>query len=151
MENCRLIGTVDARLDTKGRVFLPAAFRRCLHAEEGFSLILRKDIFENCLVLYTQEERYNRLDVLRSRLSQWNRQQRQIFRQFVSDAEWVTLDAGGRFLIPKRYLKMVGIEQEITFVGMDDTIEIWAKGCHADGFSSDLGNLLENTMDAIPQ
>lgn len=39
----------------------------------------------------------------------------------------VTLDANGRFLIPKRYLKMAGISQEIKFIGMDDTIEIWSR------------------------
>ena len=31
------------------------------------------------------------------------------------------------FLIPKRYLKLANIEQEVRFIGMDDTIEIWAK------------------------
>ena len=31
-----------------------------------------------------------------------------------------------RLLLPKRYLKMAGIEGEVTFIGMDDTIEIWA-------------------------
>ena len=46
---------------------------------------------------------------------------------FVTDAEIVSLDANGRFLIPKRYLKMAGISQEIKFIGMDDTIEIWSR------------------------
>lgn len=45
----------------------------------------------------------------------------------MADAEIVSLDANGRFLIPKRYLKMAGISQEIKFIGMDDTIEIWSR------------------------
>lgn len=48
-----------------------------------------------------------------------------IYRQFVSDVEFVTLDGNGRFLIPKRYLKMANINQQIKFIGMDDCIEIW--------------------------
>ena len=49
------------------------------------------------------------------------------FRQFVADVEIITLDSNGRFLIPKRYLKLASIEQEVRFIGMDSTIEIWAK------------------------
>ena len=39
----------------------------------------------------------------------------------------ISLDGNGRFLIPKRYLKFAGIEQELKFIGVDDTIEIWSK------------------------
>ena len=51
----------------------------------------------------------------------------QLHSTFVSDVEIITLDANGRFLIPKRYLKMAHIEQDVRFIGMDNTIEIWAK------------------------
>jgi MraZ protein len=40
--------------------------------------------------------------------------------------ELVTLDGNGRFLIPKRYLRMADITQDIKFIGMGDTIEIWS-------------------------
>ena len=50
-----------------------------------------------------------------------------IFRQFVSDVEIITLDSSGRFLISKRYLKLAGIDQEVRFIGLGDTIEIWSK------------------------
>ena len=36
------------------------------------------------------------------------------------------LDGNGRFLISKRLLKVAEIEQDIQFIGMDNTIEIWA-------------------------
>ena len=48
-----------------------------------------------------------------------------VYRQFVSDVETIVLDGNGRFLIPKRYLKMANIDQQIKFIGMDDCIEIW--------------------------
>ena len=37
------------------------------------------------------------------------------------------MDASGRILIPKRYLKLVSIETEIRFLGVDNTIEVWSK------------------------
>ena len=49
-----------------------------------------------------------------------------MFRQFVSEAEVVTLDGNGRFLITKRLQKIAAIEQDIQFIGMDNTIEIWS-------------------------
>src|SRR5574344_843807 len=136
----RLIGTTDAKVDTKGRVFLPVVFRRALQSSEGIRLIMRKDIFENCLVVYTEDEWYRRLDALRSKLSIWNREQQMLFRRFVTDVEWLALDSDGRFLIPKRYLQMAGITQDVTFVGMDSTIEIWAKGKNTFNEDSSLGD-----------
>ena len=90
------------------------------------SLIMRKDLFEDCLVLYTEQTWEQRMNELTSRLSVWSRHDQALKRRFSADAEWLTLDNNGRMLLPKRYLKMAGIEGEVTFIGMDDTIEIWA-------------------------
>lgn len=145
----KFIGTTEAKVDSKGRVFLPAMFRRVLasslenNGEEGIkdktgsaevknssggemSLIMRKDLFEDCLVLYTEQTWEQRMNELTSRLSVWSRHDQALKRRFSADAEWLTLDNNGRMLLPKRYLKMAGIEGEVTFIGMDDTIEIWA-------------------------
>jgi MraZ protein len=66
------------------------------------------------------------MDAMRNRLNRWNKQHQQVFRQFVSEVEILTLDGNGRFLIPKRYQRMAEIQQDIKFVGMGDTIEIWS-------------------------
>ena len=147
MKKNRLIGTVDAKVDAKGRVFLPSIFRKSLCAGENYRLILRKNIFEKCLVLYTEDEWYQRLDALRSKLCIWDKTHQHLFRQFVTDAEWISLDAGGRFLIPKRYLKKANIEQDIIFIGMDDTIEIWAKEQHSSEMDENLGKALSDIMN----
>ena len=71
-----------------------------------------------------------------------------IFRQFVSDVEEVTMDSNGRILIPKRYMDMAGIQQEVRFIGMDDTIEIWAKEKVEKPFMDavEFGNEIEKIM-----
>ena len=38
----------------------------------------------------------------------------------------IGLDGNGRFLISKRLMKVAEIEQDLQFIGMDNTIEIWA-------------------------
>ena len=144
----RFLGNIDAKTDTKGRAFLPATFRKVLNASGEESLILRKDIFEPCLVLYPQSVWNQRMDALRKRLSRWNKHDQMIYRQFVTDVEIITLDNSGRFLIPKRYLKMVNIDQQIRFTGMDDCIEIWATGESEQPFMSaeEFSKAMEETM-----
>ncbi len=121
----RFLGNSDAKIDSKGRVFLPVSFRKQLQITSNEPLILRKDPYQNCLVLYPEKVWDEQMNELRNRLNRWNIKHQLIFRQFVSDVEIITLDGNGRFLIPKRYLKLANMEEDVRFIGMDDTIEIW--------------------------
>ena len=144
----RFLGNSEAKTDAKGRIFLPAIFRKQLQAEAEVCLILRKDTYQNCLVLYPETVWNEQMNELRKRLNRWNSKHQMIFSQFVSDVEIITLDANGRFLIPKRYLKLANIEQEVRFIGMDDTIEIWSKETVEKPFMTpeEFGEALEEMM-----
>jgi len=148
----RFLGNIEAKLDAKGRAFLPAVFRKQLQAGGEERLVLRKDVFQPCLVLYPESVWNEQMDLMRSRLSRWNRQQQQVFRQFVSEVELVALDGNGRFLIPKRYQRMADIEQDIKFTGMGDTIEIWSapKAEEMLMSSEEFGAALEEMMKDPP-
>ena len=122
----RFLGNIEAKTDAKGRAFLPSVFRKVLQASGEENLVLRRDVFQPCLVLYPESVWNERLDMLKQQLRQWKPVHRQMFRQFVSEAEVVTLDGNGRFLISKRLQRVAGISQDIQFIGMDDTIEIWS-------------------------
>ena len=122
----RFLGNIEAKTDTKGRAFLPAVFRKVLQASGEENLVLRKDVFQKCLVIYPESVWNERLDQLKQQLRPWKQSHQQMFRQFVSEAEVVTLDGNGRFLISKRLQKIAEIDQDIQFIGMDDTIEIWS-------------------------
>ena len=123
----RFIGNIEAKTDSKGRVFLPACFRRILQQGGCDKVMLRKDVYQDCLVIYPEENWNEQLNQLRSRLDKWNAKHQMIFRQFVADVEELSIDSNGRILLPKRYLSMASIKQEVRFIGMDDIIEIWAK------------------------
>lgn len=142
------LGNIEARIDAKARVFVPAAFRKILQSSSQNTLILRKDIFQDCLVLYPVEVWENELNKLRSRLSRWDKAQQSLFRQFVVDAERLEMDANGRILIPKRYLQMTGIISEVRFLGMDNTIEIWTKEA-LDSTLMSANDFSENIQDAM--
>lgn len=149
----RFLGNIEAKTDSKGRVFLPVVFRKVLQASGEENLVLRKDVFQQCLVLYPESVWNHQMDSLRARLSRWNSKEQQLFRQFVSDAEMTTLDASGRLLLQKRYMIMAGIDQTVKFIGMGDTIEIWSKELADKPFvkADELGKAIEDidTFDSI--
>ncbi|MBQ6548587.1 MAG: division/cell wall cluster transcriptional repressor MraZ [Prevotella sp.] len=146
----RFLGNIEAKTDTKGRAFLPAVFRKVLQASGEENLVLRRDVFQKCLVLYPESVWNARLDLLKQQLRPWKQSHQQMFRQFVSEAEVVTLDGNGRFLISKRLQKIAEIDQDIQFIGMDDTIEIWSPRNLEQTLKTDedFGSEFENIMNA---
>ena len=121
----RFTGNIDAKVDEKGRVFVPSSFRKILLREESQGLIMRRDIFQRCLVLFPQEVWDEQVNAITARTNMFDRQGRDALRRFVAGAESITLDSGGRMLIPRRYLEESGIQNEVRFIGVDNTIEIW--------------------------
>lgn len=149
----QFLGNIEAKIDAKARVFVPATFRKILQSAGQNSFIIRKDIFQKCLVLYPLPIWDEELAKLRSRLGRWDKQQQQLFRQFVTDADKLDIDTNGRILIPKRYLQMTDIASDVIFLGIDNTIEIWTKEAleatmiPADSFGEQIQNLMNNDND----
>ncbi len=121
-----LTGNIEGKIDSKGRAFLPASFRHQLNGCTTF--YLRKDVFQNCLVLYPQQAWEETVSTLRHRLSPWIKREDQIFRQFVAEADFIELEENGRMLLPKRHLTNLNFQGGIKFLGKIDTIEIWPIG-----------------------
>jgi len=141
------IGNIEAKVDAKGRAFVPAQFRRLV--DENSVFVLRKVIFDDCLVLYPEAVWEEIIGVMRQKLSRWNRKEEQVFRQFVAEANRIELEDNGRMLIPKRYIESIGIKNDIRFVGCDTSIEIWPSNkieetfISADSFAAELEKLME--------
>lgn len=150
MKKMNFFGNIVAKTDQKGRVFLPSVFRKELQTAGADQLILRKDIFTNCLVLYPLEVWNREMDKMRSRMNRYDRNQQMVFRQFVADAETVTLDSSGRFLINRRSMEFASIQGSVNFIGMGDTIEIWASEIAENPFmdQSEFGEKLAELMSS---
>jgi MraZ protein len=123
----RFLGNIVARLDAKNRVFIPAVFRKQLFQLEGQALYLRKDVYQNCITVYTKLVWEEELQNLRLRLERWDPDEQELYRQFMLEAEEVIPDGSGRILISRNLLNLVGVESEVRFLGMDNMLEIWPK------------------------
>lgn len=148
VESMRFTGNIDAKVDEKGRVFVPSSFRKILNKTEVQGLIMRRDVFQRCLVLYPQEVWDAQVDAITQRTSIFDRQGRDNLRRFVAGAEAITLDSGGRMLIPRRYLDETGIQNDVRFIGVDNTIEIWNRQV-AETLLEDTESLADNLQNMM--
>lgn len=123
------IGNIESKIDVKGRLFVPAQYRKQLHIEAGKgSVVMRKDPDNACLVIYPEDVWQDKLERFKSNLDEWNAEDQMLLMQFVSDAETLDIDSQGRILIQKKYLQQIGVEGEGLFVGGVDRFCLWSKG-----------------------
>jgi len=120
-------GDYSCRLDEKGRVLLPAAFLKQMASGMQEKFVLKKDIFESCLVLYPMTEWESQNQILRRNTNPYNREHNQFLRGFFKGTAEVILDANNRLLIPKKLLEEINADREIVMAGQLGRIEIWTR------------------------
>lgn len=131
------IGEYTCKVDTKGRILLPSAFKKQLSAEANDSFVAKKDIFESCLVLYPMDEWQRMNNIIRSKINPYNREHNKFLRGFFKGTAELSLDASNRILIPKRLLEKVEIGKEVYLAGQNGKIEIWDKEKYEQSFDTE--------------
>ena len=114
------LGSYLHQLDEKGRIALPAAYRRSA-GDDGFVLI---HALEPALFLYPART----WSEVEERLSELMRRQPDVRSSILSltaNAVEVVPDKQGRILIPERLQRAVELSGEALIVGVLDKIEIW--------------------------
>ena len=129
------LGKIDAKLDAKGRVFVPSVFRKVLLEEERERVVVRMEADEKYLVVYPESVWNRQVVELQSKLNEWDSEDQMLLMQFVGDAEVLEFDAQGRVLLPKRLQVRMGLESEVVFVGMVDKIAMWSKSMYEEQFA----------------
>jgi len=120
------IGDYTVRLDSKGRLSFPAAFKKQIREAVQDGFVLKRDVFENCLIMYPMEEWERQNKIIKARTNPYNKEHARFLRMFFSGTAEVALDANNRMLIPKRLLEYAGIENEVVMAGQSGKIEIWS-------------------------
>jgi MraZ protein len=89
--------------------------------------VIKKDIFEQCLVLYPIEEWERQNAIIRSKVNPYNKEHNKFLRNFYRGSAEIILDGNNRLLIPKRLLELAEISKEAILAGQYGKIEIWSK------------------------
>lgn len=113
------IGEYSHKIDQKGRLAVPAKFRRVL--KEG-AIVTRG--LDNCLFLYTKKE-WNKLADKLSKLPISQSNTRAFSRLMLAGAMDVEVDKQGRIIIPDYLRKFAGLSKNTVVAGLLNRLEIW--------------------------
>ncbi|MDD6102035.1 MAG: division/cell wall cluster transcriptional repressor MraZ [Clostridiales bacterium] len=114
-------GKYNHSIDTKGRIIVPAKFKKNIGEEPVVSLGI-----DGCLDIYPRdrwEAFVESLDSLPGNLSKV----RNIRRALMANSTECEIDKQGRILIPQWLREKVGLDKEAVFVGVGKKIELWNK------------------------
>jgi len=145
-------GDYACKADAKGRIMFPAAFIKQMGDNKQERFVIRKDIFEKCLVMYPWDEWERQVRILRGKINPYNREHNNFLLEFYKGTAELILDATNRLLLPKRLLDWANIEgSDLMLAGQDGRIQIWdkavydKKGLSEDEFASLAEKLFGNS------
>jgi MraZ protein len=120
----QLFGTHENKLDTKGRVSVPALFRNAWKDVPDMTLIIRPSEVVGCLEVWpepTYEQFREEVRALPKNTPERLAQETIVFSQAVP----AELDAQGRISIPADLAEEIGLTSAVYFLGRGDYIQIW--------------------------
>ncbi len=118
-------GDYKCKVDAKGRILLPSSFRKLLVGDSEGVCVLRKNLYENCIDLYSSEAWDSLVDVIYQKVNGLSRKNAAFIREFFRDTAELSIDNSGRILIPKKFFDKVDLGKEVMLIGQRDKIEIW--------------------------
>ena len=122
------IGEYTSKLDDKGRLVLPAPFKGLLSGQSDMRFVVKKNIFADCLEMYTFEEWERQSKEVAAKLNSFNKEHSIFWREFTRNRDVVEPDPKfGRITISRKLLDAIGVTKEVVFSGNDYKIEIWPK------------------------
>ena len=143
-----LIGTYECKIDAKGRLMLPQAFKKQLAPilQDGF--VLKRAVFQKCLELYPIAE-WNTLSAKVNKLNRFNKKNDEFIRRFNAGVKPVEVDSTGRILVSKDLGAFASLEKSIVVNAAFNILEIWDKDLYEkaiDEAAVDFADLAEEVM-----
>jgi MraZ protein len=133
-------GTYRHKVDPKGRLPVPAPFRRQLSAQGAGGVVVT--LLDECLAVYPPAE-WTRLEVQLGALPAFSRPVKALTRLLTSRAADCELDGQGRILLPPTLRLATGLLREVVVVGVLNRFEVWRPDAWA-SFLKDSERLLDD-------
>ena len=143
-----IVGTYECRVDAKGRLMFPVAYKGQLEDVISQGFVIKRSIFQNCLELYPLPE-WNSESARINRLNRFRKKNVDFIRKFMAGVKTVELDNTGRLLIPKDLIKFASIDKDVVLASVVNKIEIWDKAEYekaVDYNPDEFANLAEEVM-----
>ncbi|MBY6068336.1 division/cell wall cluster transcriptional repressor MraZ [Leisingera aquaemixtae] len=128
----RFRGESHHKVDSKGRVSIPASFRRVLEAadpnwqpgQNPELVIVYGDQRRNFLECYTIEA-IEEVDAKIDQLPRGSMQRKMLQRMFHGQSFPTNVDETGRLVLPAKLRQKIDLEAEAFFIAAGDTFQIW--------------------------
>lgn len=128
----RFRGESHHKVDNKGRVSIPALFRRVIEAsdpdwKDGLPpelVIVYGDHRRSYLECYTVEA-INEVDDKIDSLPRGSMERKMLQRLFHGQSYPTSVDETGRLVLPAKLRAKIGLESEAFFIAAGDTFQIW--------------------------
>jgi len=143
-----LIGTYECKIDVKGRLLIPSAFKKQLAPVIAKGFVLKRAVFQNCLELYPLEQWEELIKKVNS-LNRFKKKNNDFIRRFTAGVKFIELDSNGRLLIPRDLIEFSNINREVTLSTSVNIIEIWDKSSYEKAIADsrdDFAQLAEEVM-----
>jgi MraZ protein len=115
------------RLDAKGRVSIPAAFRAVL-TRDGFEGLYAYPSIEAEALDCGGNALVREIDALLAGFSPYSEERTMFSTALVGTSETLKIDSEGRVILTEALKDFAGIVSEVTFVGQGSKFQIWEPG-----------------------
>ncbi len=116
-------GTFTNKIDSKGRLSVPAPFRAVIQARGLVSVSLHPSLFESCL----EGAGYDRFEKLLGGLSDGFMPSAgdEAAELIMEDLRDLPFDGEGRIVLPAEFIAKAGLKDQAAFVGRGWKFQIW--------------------------
>ena len=130
----------ENRLDTKGRISVPAAFRSSLNNENFAGVVLFRSFTHNCIEGLSMS-RMEKIAGATDEMGIFDNELDDLSALVFADARPLQFDVTGRIVIPEDLLNHAHIKKTALFVGRGNSFQIWNPSDFAKVQTSSLNNL----------
>lgn len=126
-----------ATVDGKGRIVLPAPFKKEMGDALEPQFVVEKDVYDGCLNLYPHATWITKVKRIKKKLNLDDPVHSRLLSRYFEGVVTVTMAENGRLNIPDEMLAYAGITKEAVFTGQGEHMRLWEPSRH---LSSRLGD-----------
>ena len=139
------LSSYENRLDTKGRISVPASFRASVASEKFAGVVLFRSFTNNCIEGMTMS-RMEQMATATDKMGVFDSELDDLSALLFADARPLNFDVTGRVVIPADLLAHAGIKDTAVFVGRGNSFQIW----NPDAFRTAQEKSLQNLRKSRP-
>ncbi len=150
-------GEFDQKVDGKGRMSIPADFRRVLEAGDpdypeknplARLVVLYGPHLKNCLHAYTIEDMADIEAAIRA-LPRGSERRKRASKMILGKSWETEVDRDGRIVLPKARREQIGLEGSATMAAMGDHFEIWNTATYQAEEGAEIEDYLANMPEGF--